>query len=79
MTRDEVTELIKRDFGCDLPKENPDSFALFQLRHKAVLFPAVDAFGNDRDTAEWVMIDAWGKIDTGKYGEFYYYGTREDK
>lgn len=59
--------------GFDFEKAIPGSFALVQLRHKAVMFPEMGTNCVMRDDADWAFIDMWGKIDTGMYGDIYYF------
>lgn len=51
--------------------------ALFRLRHRTICLPEYGVNGVRRDDAEWCYIDAWGKIDTGMYGDIYYFSDKE--
>ena len=71
MTIKEAEAYVEEHFPYD---EGSVYCALVKLRHKAVLFPEIGVDGSLRDSSEWAYIDASGKIDTGEYGEFYYFG-----
>lgn len=62
---------IFEDFDFD--KAISGSFALVALRHKAIMFPEIGTNGIMRDDADWAFIDMWGKIDSGMYGDIYYF------
>jgi len=71
MNRMEAWSYVKNNFPYD-PGQS-DYIALFRLRHKAICLPEIGVNGQGRDEADWCYIDACGKIDTGEYGDIYYF------
>lgn len=71
MTRNQAVQHI-RDNYFPLFKMG-DGYALVRLRHKAVLLPEYGIDGSSRDESEWALLDMFTKVDTGMYGEVYYF------
>jgi len=76
MTLSEAKEYVKAHFPCMKTFEEDGYCALIRLRHKAEALPEMDCCGNMRDDCEWAYYDGVGKVGTGSYGEFYYFGKR---
>jgi len=70
MSKREAIEYVKEHFPYD---KNSDFCALVRLRHKAVMFPECGTNGRLRDDCNWAYFDMAGKIDTGMYGDVYYF------
>ena len=70
MNRAEAEEFAKENYPYD---ENNDYCALFRIRHKCTWLPEYGADGSERDNSEWAYIDAAGNVDTGLFGEIYYF------
>ena len=63
-------EYVKEHFPYD---DESDYCSVFSLRHRNVWLPEVGANGELRDESNWAYIDASSKIDTGMYGDIYYF------
>lgn len=70
MTYEEAKTYVETHFPVNWDSA---SCALIELRHKAIMFPELGVNGVERDSAQWMYIDGEGKIDTGMYGEVYYF------
>jgi hypothetical protein len=70
MNKREAINYVKREFGFDVTSE---WLAIVRLRHKSVLLPELGVDGSIRDESEWAILDMAGKIDTGEYGDVYYF------
>lgn len=74
MTKEEAIRFVSEHYPYD---PESDYCALLRIRHKAVSLPKYGVNGVIRDVAEWAYIDAAGKIDTGMYGDVYYFNEKE--
>ena len=61
--------------GFNLTEEwlRQNECALLRIRHKAIFLPEMDNWGNMRDESKWVYISMCDKIDSGEYGQVYYF------
>ena len=75
MTKIEALKFVEEHYPYS--PELDEGTALFRLRHRAVCLPEWGVNSVRRDDAEWCYIDAWGKIDTGMYGDIYYFSDKE--
>ena len=70
MNRTEAEEFVKKNYPYNA---SSDYCALFRIRQKCPWLPEFGVDGSERDNADWAYIDAAGKIDTGMYGDIYYF------
>lgn len=68
--KQEAIEYVKEHFPYN---EKCDYCAVFRLRHRSVLLPKIGVDGSPRDESSWAYIDTSSKIDTGMYGDIYYF------
>ena len=70
-TKEEALEFVKKaGYPCS---EDSPYCAVVALRHEAVILPEYGCDGSVRDESEWAYFDMAGKIDTGMYGDVYYF------
>lgn len=70
MNKREAINYVRKELGFDVTS---DYVAIVRLRQKSVLLPEIGVDGSIRDESEWAVFDSATKIDTGEYGEFYYF------
>ena len=69
MTTDRAMRYALEHYPCFLT----DYCAVVRLRKKAVALPEYGEDGSARDESDWAYFDMARKIDTGMYGDVYYF------
>lgn len=71
-TREDAIEYVKAN-GYPFNEDSPFC-AVVALRRCASILPEFGCDGSKRNLHAWALFDMAGKIDTGEYGEVYYFG-----
>lgn len=84
MTREEAIQYVADNIYCTdrstIEETLEDgSCALVRLRNEAYLLPALGVDGSSRDESSWAFLDMWSKVDTGIYGDVYYFKDMKKK
>lgn len=73
MTYKEAKEYVKNNGPYYKGCLKDGSCALLRIRNKCLILPEFGVNGRMRDGCEWAYININGKVDTGLYGDVYYF------
>lgn len=76
MTRNNAIDYVRQNYPYD---DESEYCTVVKLRHSAAILPEIGCDGSIRDSSEWAYLDMTGKVDTGEYGEIYYFGGNENE
>lgn len=77
MTYQEAIEYVKDNYPFDHTDLMTGHAAIVRLRNKCVLLPEIGVDGSERDNSTWAYLDMTAKVDTGLYGDVYYFNDKK--
>lgn len=73
MTKERALEYVAENYPFDWELYDEGYTAIVRIRASAVILPEIGVDGSVRDENTWAYLDMTGKIDTGMYGDVYYF------